>query len=177
MRLKASEKAKLLRGEFPELHRTALDFTVGEEIVLKTTKTHAGTIPEVSIRVLERHKTKNGSWQAIYVVKDDRGLYVNQGLGYTRSPTRALDREAPILDPAVIEKYAAEAEQKSALLGAERTLEQRVEAKEARVGKSRRSERAIARHSRSLAAKTSSEGGIIPSSPAGPADAAISSGG
>lgn len=132
VRLKASERAQLMRGEFPELHRTALDFKVGEEIILKTTKTHAGTVPEVSIRILERHKTKTGTWQAIYVVKDDRGLYVNQGLGYTRSPARALDREAPILDPAVIEKYAAEAEQKSALLGAERTLEQKAEKAEAK---------------------------------------------
>jgi hypothetical protein len=155
VKLKVSERAQLLKGEFPELVRASLDFKIGQEIVLKTTTTHAGTIPEVSLRILERHKTKNGSWQAIYVVKDDRGLYVNQGLGYTRSPARALDREAPILDPAIIAEYAAEAEQKSALLGAERTLEQKAEAKEQRNGSTPRSERAISRHSRSLAGKVS----------------------
>jgi len=121
MRLKASERTKLMKGEFPKLVREHLDFKIGEEIVLKTTTTHAGTIPEVSIRILGRHKTKNGSWQAVYLVRDDRGLYVNQGLGYTRSPARALDREAPIIDPAVIEQYAKENEVSTRLLRAEQT--------------------------------------------------------
>lgn len=150
MKLKPAERAKLMKGECPELVRSSLEFEIGEEVVLKTTRTEAGTIPEVSIRILERHKTKNGSWQAIYVLKDDRGLYVDQGIGYTRSPTRALDREAPILDPAIIEQYAAEAEQANALLQGENVRRRKIQSKESSVASSPRSQKAKERHSRAL---------------------------
>lgn len=138
MKLKPKERAELMAGKFPELVRPHAEFKVGEEIVLSTTRIESGTIPEVSIRILGRHKTKNGAWQPDYVVTDTRGLYVNQGLGYTRSAARALDREAPILDPAVIEQYAAEAEQRTALLGAERSNEETVGRLEAKLDEAKR---------------------------------------
>lgn len=121
MELKPRERSALLAGSFPEIVREQPEFSLGEEIILKTTKTETGPIPEVTITILGRHKRKNGAWEAIYCVKDDRGVYVSQGLGYTRSPARALDREAPILDPAVIEAYARENEVKTRLLRAEST--------------------------------------------------------
>lgn len=122
MRLKPSEKAAILAGKHPEIVRPdqpSSPFVEGEEIVLKTTSTINGSIPEVSISFTGHKRRKNGAWEAIYTVKDDRGLYVNQGLGYTRSPSRALDAEAPVLDPEVIAEYAMEATQKTTLLSAE----------------------------------------------------------
>lgn len=109
MNLKPKEQASILAGQYPELVRPEKDFEEGEEIVLKTTTTINGPIPEVSICILGHAKRKNGAWEAIYRVKDDRGVYAAQGLGYTRSPARALDKTAPILDPEVIEGYAAHA--------------------------------------------------------------------
>lgn len=119
MNLKPKERSQILAGRFPEIVREE-PMKLGE-IVLKTTKTLNGSIPEVAIVITSRHKTKNGAWEAIYTVRDERGVYVNQGLGYTRSPARALDREAPILDPAVIEAYALEAQQANAIRQGEAT--------------------------------------------------------
>lgn len=156
MNLKPSEKRDILAGKHPEIvrpHRAqnaGSPFVPGEEIILKTTRTLNGAIPEVSIRITGHHRHKNGAWEAIYSVKDDRGVYVNQGLGYTRSPSRALDPEAPVLDEEVIEQYAMEGQQKTALRSAERSTEQKREGKEARKGSSRRSERAIQRHAKAI---------------------------
>lgn len=146
MDLKQRERSALLAGKFPEIVREQPEFSIGEEIVLKTTKTENGPIPEVTITILGRHKTKNGAWEAIYKVKDDRGVYVSLGLGYTRSPARALDREAPVLDDAVIEAYALEAQQANALLQGEAARRQKVESKESTVASSPRSQRAKERH-------------------------------
>jgi hypothetical protein len=149
MNLKPNETAAILAGKHPEIvrpHEGSCPFEVGEEIVLKTTNTINGPIPEVSITVTGHHRHRNGAWEALYSVKDDRGVYVNRGLGYTRSPSGSLDPEAPVLDPEVIEDYAMEAQAKTALQGAERAAEQKQEGKEARKGGSRRSERAITRH-------------------------------
>jgi hypothetical protein len=153
MNLKPSEKAAILSGKHPEIvrpHEGTCPFEVGEEITLKTTNTINGPIPEVSITVTGHHRHKNGAWEALYSVKDDRGVYVNQGLGYTRSPSRSLDPEAPVLDPEVIEEYAMDAQAKTALQGAERAAEQKREGKEARKGSSKRSERAIQRHAKAI---------------------------
>lgn len=150
MNLKPKEKSALLAGHFPEIVREKPEFSLGEEIVLKTTKTENGPIPEVTITILGRHKRKNGAWEAIYRVKDDRGVYVSQGLGYTRSPARALDREAPILDPEVIEAYTMEAQQANALLQGEAARRQKIQSKESTVASSPRSQRAKERHLRAL---------------------------
>lgn len=120
MNLKQKERSALLAGRFPEIVREE-PMRLGEEIILKTRRDHGETIPEFSLLISGRHKTKNGSWKAVYVVRDDRELYLNQGLDYTRSPSRALDREAPVLDPATMERYAKENEVKTRLLRAEST--------------------------------------------------------
>lgn len=124
MKLTNEETRLILSGDYPRLEGSGgnCPFNVDEEIVLKTTKTMNGPIPEVLIRITERHVSRKGAWSVVYAVKDNRGLYVNAGLGYTRSPARALDSEAPILDPHVIERYVAEAEHKTALLGAEHSI-------------------------------------------------------
>lgn len=153
MNLKQAEKTKILNGSHPELvrpHENGCPFKVGETIVLKTQGTEAGPIPHVWIEVTGKHRKNAKTWEAIYTVHDFRGVYVNQGLGYTRSPVRALDPEAPVLDPAVIAKYAAEGAQKTALMGAEHRVGEKRAAKERSLPASSRSERAKARHKRSL---------------------------
>lgn len=126
MNLKQAEKTKILNGSHPELvrpHENGCPFEVGETIVLKTQGTEAGPIPHVWIEVTAKHRKNAKTWEAIYTVHDERGVYAAQGLGYTRSPARALDPEAPVLDPAVIEQYASEGAQKTALMGAEHRLD------------------------------------------------------
>lgn len=150
MNLKTKEQHAILAGKFPEIVRPDRDFEEGDEFILKTTKTRHGSIPEVSIRITGHYRQKNGAWGITYCVKDDRGVYVAQGLGYTRSPTRALDREAPILDPAVIESYATEGVQKTTLLSAEQRQREKLKGKESRIGSSSRAERAVRRHQKAV---------------------------
>jgi hypothetical protein len=153
MNLKPSEKAAILAGKHPEIvrpHERACPFEVGEEITLKTTNTINGPIPEVSITVTGHHRHKNGAWEALYSVKDDRGVYVNQGLGYTRSPSRSLDPEAPVLDPEVIEEYAMEAAQKTTLLRAEHKQEAKADRAEARAGRGKDAAEYAARQKKRL---------------------------
>lgn len=116
-----------------------------------------------SIRV-EAVRWRQGS---ALVVMDNDPIRILPGL--TDEPERVSARYERLL--------CSEAEARNALLQGENVRRRQVESKEARIGRSPRAERAIARHSRSLAAKTSSGGGILPLSPAGPADAVISSGG
>lgn len=147
MNLKPKERASILAGQFPELVRPEKP-ELGQEIVLKSSKARDHTpIPEVSIRVLSARKLKNG-WKVEYLVKDDRGLYASQGLGYTRSPVRALDPTAPILDPETIESYSQEAQQTQALLQAEHFVRQNTEKAEARAGRGPQAEAAAERAKR-----------------------------
>lgn len=145
MNIKPKERRAILQGEYPSLVRPERP-EAGEEVVLKATKVRRGeTIPEVSLRVLSSRKNKKGGWAIEYLVKDDRGLYAAQGIGYTRSPARALDKTAPILDPDTIESYTQEAQQSSALLQAEHWRQQKNETLEAKAGRGKQAELAAGR--------------------------------
>jgi hypothetical protein len=155
MNLKPSEKAAILAGKHPQIVRPpdgACPFEKGEEIILKSTGTLKGKIPEVSIVIAGKHRHKNGAWEAVYTVKDDRGVYVNQGLGYTRSPVRALDPEAPVLDEEVIEEYAMEAAQATTLLRAEHKQKAIAERAESRASRGQDAEEYAARQRKRLEA-------------------------
>jgi hypothetical protein len=69
-------------------------------------------VPQVWISVTAVGRTKTGRHRIEYVVHDERGWYLDQSLGYTRSPGRSIDPDAAVLDPAVQEHYAKEAEQR-----------------------------------------------------------------
>lgn len=144
MNLKPKETQAILAGHFPEIVRP--EKPEPQEIVLKSLKVGRGeSVAQVSLAILGASKTKTGAWKWEYRVKDDRGLYPAQGLGYTRSPQRALDPTAPILDPDTIEQYASEAVQKSALLQAEHWKQQETEKTEARAGRGLQAELAAER--------------------------------
>ncbi|HET7455375.1 MAG TPA: hypothetical protein VFJ76_07640 [Solirubrobacterales bacterium] len=149
--LSPQEKQAILAGKHPALVRSVK----GEEgeIVLRSTRTPLGPVPQVSVTITGWRKLKKGGgYKAIYSVEDNRELYLNRGLGYTRSKSRALDTEAPVLDEETAQKFAMEGEQKTALQSGERTAEQKKQGKEQRKGSSRRSERAIQRHAKRLGA-------------------------
>lgn len=149
MTLSAAEKQAILAGKHPALVRSAK----GDEgeIVLRSTRTPLGPVPQVAVTITGWRKLKKGGgYKAVYSVEDNRELYLNRGLGYTRSKSRALDTEAPVLDEETAKKFAMEGEQKTALQSAERTTEQKKQSKEQRKGGSRRSERAIARHQKAI---------------------------
>jgi hypothetical protein len=150
MNIKPSEKAAILAGKHPEIVRPEKSET--EEIVLRSRRTPVGQVAQVAVIVTGWRKLKHGGgYKAVYSVEDSRQLYLNRGLGYTRSKERALDTEAPVLDEETAKQFAMEGEQKTVLQGAKRTAEQKKESKEARKGSSRRSERAIQRHAKALA--------------------------
>ena len=145
--LKPKERQQLLAGHYPDLVRPEKP-ELGE-IVLKSSRAEDGaSIPELSIELLSTHKQKKGGWRVEYLVKDFRGVYAAQGLGYTRSPVRALDSTAPILDPEVIEGYAQEATQGNALRQAEHVRQQKLETAEAKAGRGLRAEQAAIRAKR-----------------------------
>lgn len=153
MNLKPKERTAILSGQFPELVRPEKP-EVDQEIVLKSQRVaRGGTVPEVSIRVLSAQKLATGGWKVEYLVKDDRGLYASRTTmrptqAYTRSPRRALDPEAPVLDPETIEKHAAEAVQASALLQAEHWRESNKRERESSTASTPRSQRAKERQAR-----------------------------
>jgi hypothetical protein len=109
--LKPDERAAILKGEYPEIvrpHDNGCPFEAGEEIVLRTQRSLAGPIPLVSLIITAKHRKNPRTWQAIYAVKDERGLYMAKATGYTRSASQSLDWEAPVLDPAAQKAYAAQ---------------------------------------------------------------------
>ena len=109
--LEADERTKILRGEHPEIlrpHEDGCPFKVGEEIILRSQSTIAGPVPLISIRITAKHRKSPETWQAIYTVRDERGLYLGRGSGYTRSSSESIDPEAPVLDEAAEKAYAAQ---------------------------------------------------------------------
>lgn len=111
MKLKASERSAILAGEYPEIvrpHENGCPFTVGERIVLKSQRSRTGAVPIVTMTITGKHRRDAKTWQPIYKVKDDRGLYLAKGNGYTRSASTSVDWEAPVLDPSAQATYAAQ---------------------------------------------------------------------
>jgi len=118
MKLKPSEKAAILAGKHPAIVRSEKG-DKGTEIVLRMTRTPIGPVPQVVVTIASWRKLKRGGYKARYSVQDDRELFLNRGLGYTRSRSRALDTEAPVLDEETAAKFAMEGEQKIAIQGSE----------------------------------------------------------
>lgn len=119
MKLTATERNAILRGEFPPIVRTEEVFKKGETIALKSIASLAGPVPLVSITVLKLKKGKKGEQIPEYSVRDDRGLYLAHNGGYTRSASASLDWEASVDDPSTLQSYVLEGSQKTALQGAE----------------------------------------------------------
>jgi hypothetical protein len=134
MNLKPKEKAAILAGKHPTIVRTEKS-DKGQEIVLRSTRTPLGPVPQVVVTITGWRKLKYGGYKAVYSVEDNRELYLNRGLGYTRSRSRALDTEAPVLDEETAQKFAMEAEQKTVLAGAEHKQEAKTVRAEARAGR------------------------------------------
>lgn len=140
MNLKPRESRAILAGGHPAIvrpHDGKCPFEVGEEIVLRTQKTIAGPISQVSITITAKHRKSPTSWEAIYSVKDDRGLYLAKGQGYTRSAGDSIDWEAPVDDEDTLREYAATGRQKSALLGTEHRVAAQAKRDEQRLEKAR----------------------------------------
>ena len=114
MKLKPKERSAIMAGEHPEIARpyqqgeTRPPFEKGELIVLSSQQTMGEPAPLVSITILGHNRTKKGAWVAEYSVRDDRGLYLARGPGYTRSRSGSLDPDASVEDPAILERYAAQ---------------------------------------------------------------------
>jgi hypothetical protein len=113
VKLKATEKRAILRGEHPRLERPYEDdekppFTPGDEIPLKELSSLAGPVSQVSIVILRCRRSKKGDWVASYSVKDDRALYVARQPGYTRLAEQSLDAEAPVLDEETEKRWETE---------------------------------------------------------------------
>jgi hypothetical protein len=126
MTLTTTEKRSILAGHHPALSRETQTFKKGEVISLRSLRSLQGPVPAVSITITNVKK-KNGNYLPEYTVRDDRALYLQRGAGYTRSVDKALDLEAPILDPEVLEEYAMEGVQKATLMSAEQRQRQKAE--------------------------------------------------
>jgi hypothetical protein len=109
--LKPDERAAILKGEYPEIvrpHDHGCPFEAGEEIVLRTQRSLAGPVALVSVLITAKHRKNPKTWQAIYTIKDNRGLYMAKATGYTRSGNQSIDPDAPVLDEAAQKAYAAQ---------------------------------------------------------------------
>lgn len=129
MNLKPRERGAIMKGDFPEIvrpHAGACPFEVGEVLIVRRQKVRGGSVPLVSIRITGKHRKDPKHWEAFYAVRDDRGLYMSKGLGYTRSVASSLDWEASVLDEGAHDRYATE----SRLAMAERN-ERSIEAEQA----------------------------------------------
>jgi len=112
MNLKPKERGAIVRGEFPTIVRphspAGCPFKVGEILPVRQQKVQGGRVPIISIRITGKHRKDPKHWEALYAVKDDRGLYMAKGAGYTRSAASSLDWQAPVLDPDACTRYAIE---------------------------------------------------------------------
>lgn len=149
MNLSVTEKRSILSGQHPAIVRDTKG-DKGTEIVLRTARTPIGPIPQIVVTITSWRKLKHGGYKARYSVEDDRPLYLNRGLGYTRSKSRALDTEAPVLDEETAQKFAMEAEQKTTLAGAEHKQEVKAERAEARAGRGKDAAEYAARQRRKI---------------------------
>jgi hypothetical protein len=135
VKLKASERTALLRGEWPSLSRQIVTgeppiFEAGETIVLK----RFGGFPQVWITISAVRRTRKGVWMPEYTLRDDRPLYLRHNGDLTRSVSESVDPEAPVIDAATERSFNARARLKMA---------ERAEATDARKERQRRRERAV----------------------------------
>lgn len=126
MKLRPAERSAILAGDHPPIIRPfhrgeGCPFAVGEVVVLRSERSMAGPVAVVSITIIGRKRTKAGAWRAVYSVRDDRGLYLARGPGYTRSAADSLDWQAPVEDEDTLRAYAAQGRLRSA----ERTEDRR----------------------------------------------------
>ena len=141
--------AKVLAGQHPPLVWSAespCPVERGQEITLKKLQ----GVPQVSLTITRIKGGKKGEHMAEYRVRDDRPEYLRHNIGTTRSPSDSVDPEAPVIDPTTLQEYATAGEQKTAIQGAERSLEAKRRGKEQRAGTETRSERAVTRHKKAV---------------------------
>jgi hypothetical protein len=113
VKLKSKERSAIMAGEHPKIVRPykqgeGCPFAKGEQVVIQSQRTHGKPAPLVSITILGHNRTKNGSWEAEYSVRDDRGLYLAKGVGYTRSASDSLDWEASVEDPETLKRFSTQ---------------------------------------------------------------------
>lgn len=162
MKLKKTDREKLYRAK-------------GKAVLVEWPLEHAP-------RKGQRHAVHGDSGERVFSIRVEgvRWAQTRALVVMDNDPIRLLQGmadEPEKVSEAYEDMLCFEAAARNAILQGERQRQSELARKEVRIGKSPRSERAIARHSRSLAAKTSAGGGILLIGPAGPADAAISSGG
>lgn len=97
--LKASERAKLLRGEWPSLNRPFVEgqpapFDAGEEFVLR----RFGGRPQVWLTIANVKRERKGGWKVEYRFADHRPLFLRRGGNLTRVAADSCDPEAPVID-------------------------------------------------------------------------------
>lgn len=138
MKLKTTERSAIMAGDHPRIVRpyeqgvSTSPFSKGERIVLVSQSTMGEPAPLVSITVLGHNRTKNGSWEAVYSVRDDRGLYLARGPDYTRSRSGSLDPEASVEDPETLSRYAAQGRLRRVEKAERREEEERAQVRAAR---------------------------------------------
>lgn len=114
MKLTAAERSAILAQEFPDIIRPFVQgedcpFHPAEQITLKALRSAQGPVPQVSITIIGRHRGKKGEWICEYSVRDDRPVYMRQGIGYTRSAAESIDPEASVEDEATLQSFAISA--------------------------------------------------------------------
>jgi hypothetical protein len=97
--LKASERAKLLRGEWPSLSRPFVEgapppFEQGEEFVLRK----FGGTKQVWVTIMVVKRERKGGWNIEYSFADHRPLFLRRGGNLTRVAADSCDPEAPVID-------------------------------------------------------------------------------
>lgn len=130
MKLRPQERSAILADEHPQIMRPfhkdePCPFEVGEVTVLRAQRSTAGPVPQVSITITGIARGKKDEWIAHYSVRDDRGLYLARGTGYTRSAADSLDWEAPVDDPTALKAYAVQGRLRRAEQAAEQDEDHR----------------------------------------------------
>lgn len=113
-KLTAKERRAVLAGQYPSLSRPIVPgqpcpYMQGEVLTLRSQRSLAGPVPQVSIRIEGVRRTRKGDWLPQYSVRDDRSLYLARGIGYTRSLAQAVDVQAPVEDEGTLRRFVVEA--------------------------------------------------------------------
>jgi hypothetical protein len=108
--LKASERAKLLRGEWPSLTRPFAEgepppFQQGEEFVLR----RFGGAKQVWLTITNVKRERKGGWKVEYSFADHRPLFLRRGGNLTRVAADSCDPEAPVIDKETQKAWQAKA--------------------------------------------------------------------
>lgn len=110
MSLKASERAQLLRGEFPSLTRPYVEgepppFAKGQEIVLRK----LSGIKQAWLTILVVKRERKGGWSVEYSFRNDTPAFLRRTGGLTNVAADSCDPEAPVIDEATQKAWAAKA--------------------------------------------------------------------